>query len=830
MSNNNIYPVYNNSEDKKILLSNSQKSASGQKWYKEKIDSFYKKRNYLAPYEDGSFLYNNSKTAPKFDRTLNMKVNYDLLNNKLNPAELQRACRNKVTVLERSNKDFSDDIENMDIVSNKIKVIVGLEMKRPLDMRVIAVNPDATTRKEQKKADMIKEFVHNTIMAPIEQDIRIRSEEKSKGRELTEEERAQIEAQVQEELKAKTPDEVLEYMEREHQDPAEIQAVQLLEYLKYRTKAKEKFNEGCKQAAVVAHEAYCISEHRGHPDFRVITDFTRATYDDSPEVYFFEDGEYFSYEYLWTPSQIISFFGDDLTRKEIEEIMNSSFTYNSQQGMNYFYTDPNSPTTNKEGVISVFHATWKDFRELSILHYRDEDDPEGEIKKKVVDEDYKINPEIGDIIIYKEFFPESYEGYLINGKIYKKMRPVPGQYRDINNLFVCKLPYYGAKYDNTNSTPTSFMDRGKPYLYYNNIVHHRLKKLMASDKGKKIAINYKAIPDTEDMSMEDFFINSEESPYMLLDPTEEGNTYNDLNTSIKLVDMSLISDINNYYNISERLKADCAEAMGVSRQLEGQIEPRDGMGNTKQALVNNSYLLEPFFNMHSLIKRNVLEALLELAKVTYEHFDGETISYVLDDMSVKTFKFDYNLLKLSTLGLFITNDSKPFEVKDTIVQLAHAAMQNGTTDFSDIITILEEESLGNAKAKLKKAEKKKMQQAQEAQQREHANAKELEKIKAGAQAKLHENAKELIILKEKEQRKTKVVEASLMGASFNPELDKDNDGLNDFVELARDGLKTQIEGRKQTLEEKKFIHQREVDKQKLEIEREKAKKSNTSSK
>ena len=36
----------------------------------------------------------------------------------------------------------------------------------------------------------------------------------SRTRELTEEERSQIEAQVQEELKAKTPDEVLEYMER----------------------------------------------------------------------------------------------------------------------------------------------------------------------------------------------------------------------------------------------------------------------------------------------------------------------------------------------------------------------------------------------------------------------------------------------------------------------------------------------------------------------------------------------------------------------------------------------------------------------------------------
>ena len=46
--------------------------------------------------------------------------------------------------------------------------------------------------------------------------------------------------------------------------------------------------------------------------------------------------------------------------------------------------------------------------------------------------------------------------------------------------------------------------------------------------------------------------------------------------------------------------------------------------------------------------------------------------------------------------------------------------------------------------------------------------------------------------------------------------------------IAQNGLKAQIEGRKQTLDEKKFIHQKEVDKQKLEIEREKAKKTSTS--
>ena len=824
-NNRGVYPTtgHSGTEDNfngKTLLSDREKRRNNNLWYRNKIDSLHKNRNSYVRYEDGSLFYSkNNPDRTRYDRTLNMKVNYDLYNNILNMKELARTKTGVSFLDNTTNPIYQEDIENMDIVSNKIKVIQGLEMRRPLDLRFVAVNPEATTRRETKLTEMIKEFVQNQVMFPIQRELEIQKQQQIQGGELTEEQIAQIDQQMQQELAARTPEEVKEYMEREYQDPAEVQANQLLNYLKHRTKAVEKFNEGCKQAALVAHEAYCVMEERGHPDFRVITDFTRATYDDSPEIYFFEDGEYFTYEYLWTPSQVISFFGDDLTREELDQAMRSNY----QSGEGFYISDSSRPSDSHQKNISVFHATWKDFKEICILHYVDqEDDSEEEvIKKRVVDESYKINPLIGDILIQKEFVPEAYEGYLINGTIYKKLRPIPGQYRDINDLHVCKLPYYGAKYDNTNSTPTSFMDRGKPWLFYNNIVHHRLKKLMASDKGKKVALSYKAIPDTEDMSMEDFFYNAENSPYMLLDPTEEGNTYNDLNTAARIIDLSLAGDIRAYYEISAQIKAECAEAMGVSRQLEAQIEPRDGMGTTKQALVNNSYLLEPFFNMHSIIKRNVLDALLNLAKVVYEQYDGETLSFVLDDMSIQMFKFDYNLFKNSNIGLFLLNDNKTFEIKDTLVQLAHAAMQNGTTDFSDIIDILKEDSIENAEAKLKKSEKIARERQERQQQQEQERLKELEKLREDSLQKSHDREKELVILKEEEKRKTVVVQNSLLGASFNPELDADGDGENDFMEIAKHGLDAEIKARQQKLEERKFIHSVNTDAEKLKLERQK---------
>ena len=108
--------------------------------------------------------------------------------------------------------------------------------------------------------------------------------------------------------------------------------------------------------------------------------------------------------------------------------------------------------------------------------------------------------------------------------------------------------------------------------------------------------------------------------------------------------------------------------------------------------------------------------------------------------------------------------------------------------------------------------------------------KEMETVKDGMAQKSFEREKELVILKEEERRKTAVAVAAITGASFNPEADADKDGENDFLEIARKGLETQIKASKQQLEEKKYISERgdkekefELKKEELAIKKEAAK-------
>lgn len=86
----------------------------------------------------------------------------------------------------------------------------------------------------------------------------------------------------------------------------------------------------------------------------------------------------------------------------------------------------------------------------------------------------------------------------------------------------------------------------------------------------------------------------------------------------------------------------------------------------------------------------------------------------------------------------------------------------------------------------------------------------------------HKMRLEEIRVKEAERRTTEAIKMSLTGASFNPDVDNNQDGRNDFVQLAVDnGLKTQELDQKRSLEEQKLAQRAESERQRLDLEREK---------
>ena len=204
---------YTNKKTERISL--AQKNAKDKQWYKKKADDLDNSHTGLHIGNDGISKYKK------------MKVNYDLFNNKLNLADFEYVIK----PFGAESGELPANMENRDISSSKVKAIMGMEIKRPFSWNVIAVNPEATTRKEQEEFSRIKDWVISQVLGPIKQELELKAAQEAQGRELTPEEQEQIQAQIQEELAAQTPAEVKKYMQREHQDPSEVLHQQLLQYL-----------------------------------------------------------------------------------------------------------------------------------------------------------------------------------------------------------------------------------------------------------------------------------------------------------------------------------------------------------------------------------------------------------------------------------------------------------------------------------------------------------------------------------------------------------------------------------------------------------------------
>lgn len=773
-------------------LSMAEKNANDKKWYRDMADRL-----------DTESL-NSDIGYGGISESKRMQVNFDLYNNKLDLKDFEYVCK----PFGAEAGELPAKMINRDISSSKIKAILGMEMKRAFSWNAVATNPEATTRKEQEKAKRIREYVANTIMQPIRAEIEMRAQEQLNGKELTKEEQQQIRQQIEKDIEIQTPEEVKKYMQRDHQDPAEVMSQQLLTYLIQKCDLERKFNTAFKYGLLTGTEVMYVGILNGEPEvWNVNSKYFK--YFKTPDIEFIEDAESAVCEYIMTPSQIIRHFGPELTNAEKDRIYSSYSEVAEDRVMSWLSDDRNSDffeASNSNGV-RVLHCVWKSLRKIGFLYYLDENMEE---QMMIVDESYKLNKDAQDIRLEWEWIPEVYETWKILNDIYVYKRPIPGQFRDIDNIYHCPLPYYGTVED------ISLMDRIKPYQYYYNIIWYKLELLMASDKGKKILMNIDMIPDSAGMDIKKWQYFMESTPYMWYNNSEEGKNYADANTVAKVIDLSLVSDINKYMEIAEYLRQQCGKSVGITDQVEGQIGNYAGASNTRVALTQSFLILEPYFNLHDYLKRNVLQRLIDVSKIAYSQNQKKSLSYVLDDMSVHILKLNPELLDASTIGIFISNTAKIEETKETIKQLTHAALQSQKVEFSDVISVIRQTSIVEAEETLKVAEDKRKQHELQLQSQQMEQQKELEQQREQNAKNAHDRNKELIILKEEEKRKTEIVKSSITGASFNPDIDKNKNGINDFLEIAKHGLDTDIKQTKIQLEKDKFENQKVVERKRIE--------------
>jgi len=770
------------------LYSEKEKYQLNQQWFKDSIDNI----------EKMSKLYNHGFTNDTEYR--DMKINYDLYKGIIDKSDFMQYCS-----INGYNEEFPSNFMNENIISDKVKVVEGMEISRPFYFKVLAVNPEATSRKEQEYFKRYKKFVVETIMGEIQSLIQQEELSKIEGQKPTQEQLQQIQESIAQKVEANTPDEVKRYMERNYQDPAEVLASQLLEYMMYSLNIKQVFNKGWSDVLKVSREIYRIYIEDGEPKFDRVNPI-KFDFDRNAEM--IQDGEWAVAEYYYSIIDIVKEF-PNLTDDELKNLTDE---YLSNDNIRFFDNDDNNNTH-----IIAKHYTWKSLRKIGFLQYLDQQT--GKVQEKIVDEYYKINPNYGDIEINWKRIVEVYEGWKIGQDTFTKMGRVD-YIRDIDDINNVKLPYSGILYD----SGTSLIDRMKGFQYLYDIVINKMRTLMASDKGKLLLMNIGIIPRSQDIDVKKWLEYSSKLNIGFYNPHEEGNRVVDVNGAAKVLDLSLTSDIQKYIEWAAHIENRCGESVGITKQTVGRIGPNEAVGNTQQSIIQSSFVLEPYFNLHNVVKRHTLEYLLNTARLAYSGKEKKKLSFALDDLSAQILNMDYDMLLFNTFGIFISNTTKPDELKQNITALAHAALQSQKVEFSDVIKIMKTDNPEEATEILRVAERNNHEKISKMQQQE---------IQANQQEKEAERKHDINMIQLKGRQEINEIRAkgdidlqkqTILSMGFNENKDLDNDGTPDVLEIARHGLDADVKQRKIKLDEEKFKHQKLVDKEKIKIEKRKLNK------
>ena len=804
-------------------LSEREKHSNDNLWFKDNI------RDFTAMSMEPDL----EDSVQEGSRYTKMQINYDLYNNKINEADF-------FSIIYPYGKEagkLPQTFTNKNIIFSKIRILEGMEIVRPFFYRLVAVNPEATTRKEEKKFGMLRDWVINEIMTMVKQEVFAQYEPQLKELEAQKETQSsediqlayqQLQQQMSQDIEAKTPDEINTYMQRHHQDPAEILGNQILAYNMATLNIKDLFIKGISHAAKAAMEIFWVGEENEKPVMKVIHplgfNFGKSATSD-----FIQDGDWASYTTYMSANEVAIKFGTEITDEEFNTLLeNYDDSFLSFSDLNSINDAPDMHYSTQG--IRVTHTEWKAPKAVNILTYMTE---EGEVQKRLVQEDYKLDVEIGDLSLEKIWIPTKYEGYKLGSDLFKGLREVPGQHQDLTKLYECKLSYMGAIFDNG----ISFIDRMRGYQYLYDIILHKMENKIAQDKGKKMIIDQDLIDD--ELGTAKWLVAMDITGVGFTNKSTEGKEgLNNVSTGVKEIDFSLVSDIDSYRNWAAYIKQECGDSVGISSTLEGQIAERDAVQNVQQTIAQSTTVLQPFFNTHDRIKKDVLQEFIECAKTVYMKYQPDYLNYVLDDLSQFVIKMDYDLLDNTSFGLFVTDSNQTFNIMQQINPLLLRFAQSGQVKMSDIITVLKAQSLTEAQEALQTSERAQQKDAQALEQQKAQIEQQ------AAQAKLKEE-QEMAALKHKfaleeiaakgeiELAKARIdlTKQAILSSGFDTEKDRNENNVSDVVELTQKSQKEAAEiilkTRKQILDEKKFTHQQEVDKDKLELEKQKLNKKST---
>lgn len=725
---------------------------------------------------------------------------------------------------------------DFNIIRPKVDLLIGEETKRPLNFRVIRTSQEATSEMQEKEKQMILQYIEAAITA-----------------RMSPEEAQQFQEQIQS-GEIMPPEQIAKYMDKDYKDIVENTAYHSLTYLREKLDLDNEFIKGWKDGLISGREIYYVGVLNAEPYAERVNPIC-FSYDKSPDLEFIEDGSWCCRKMRMPITEVYDRYYDKLEEKDLDKLEEM---IGSTPGRNLgdrspvdigiqlrIYDNPIFEGSGKS-LVNVWHCCWKSFKKI---FYVTTTDDAGQPQINIVDETYQ--PVGNEVSIEPDWIIEVWEGYRAGSDLYFGIQPIEYQHVSIDNPNSQKLPYCGAIYSNTNSKPRSLVSILKPLQYMYIVLWYRLELAIARDKGKVVNMDITQIPKSMNISPAKWmhylssvgvnFINPYEEGWNI--PGREGGKPAQFN-QITALDLTMSNVIAEYIQLMDKIEELAGTISGITQQREGAVSTSEMVGNVERSVVQSSHITEPLFWVHNQCKRRVLNMLLNTAKGAWEETGKQKLQYIFDNGERAfldiTPKFYYE-----DMDVFVSDTSKDLENIQKLQQLIQPAMQNGAS-LLEAAEILTNDNFNIIKQKLKDMQTRQeqiQQQQQEAEAQQQQQLQQMQDESKQQELMLQEAQMDLQRYQIDQDNQTKIAVAQINAYRGTEELDQDQNGIPDPVEIGKQAIeqqkinqdaynkryeakqKREIEDRKIQLEKDKMKHETELQKAKDDAayEREKLK-------
>ncbi len=457
-----------------------------------------------------------------------------------------------------------------------------------------------------------------------------------------------------------------------------------------------------------------------------------------PGSSFVEDAEVHIRRSIRTPFQILEMLQDEVDKTQLEAFemeVNSGYSeynqkyqrtgnngaMNSSNG-NSNYINSTIPMTAFTNGIEVFHVIYTSYKDIYILNYIDEFGLEQE---KEVTKDYKLQVELGDIVIKQEWYTCKIQGYKVMDYFFK-CGEVPFDRSDVDSKGNLKSCYNGIIARTRIGEINSIVKEGLPYQRIVNVIKFSTEKLINKNKDKILVMPYGLVPRSKGISTTKQAYHMDATSILWIDEAAPNAQF--AAQMIKSVDMSLNSIINDLGQLAISTKNEYWESIGMNAQRFADVSQYAGKATTEQAIVRSAIITYELVRQFDKMLEKDYQGLLDISKAAW--INGVKEGYIYSDSSRGIFEMNIdqaNYHASSNYNVFVKDASINTRGIEAMRSYGQAMIQNGAS-AATVSKMYTTNSTSKVSVLLDKMEKTVQQLEEQKAQADHDRSMQLEEI------------------------------------------------------------------------------------------------------